>query len=161
MSPNCQGHHVTRLLWTSSVNRCLQLVGNKTKMYNLQAQHRHRPCITRNSHNLGLARLLWGNRVSVCSLSTASMSGGRLSGVGGSLPTVVWVKCRAPFPAPATSAPWKCPSCGMLCHRWPPLGRSGYLRKSFLNVPHPESPNHGYKAETGDRSQEDHSDVPQ
>lgn len=98
---------------------------------------------------MGLVRLLRGNRVRVCSLSTASMSRGRLSGVGGSLPTVVRVKCRGSVSCPRHLSPVEV-SC--VRHAVPSLASSW---ESFLNVPHPVSPNHGYKAETGDVSQED------
>lgn len=69
---------------------------------------------------------------------------GRLSGVGGSLPTVVRVKFRGSISCPCQLSPVEV---SFVQHAVPSLASSW---ESFLNVPHPESPNHGYKAETGD-----------
>lgn len=145
---------------TSSVDGCLQLVGNKTKMCNLQAQHRHRPRMTRNSHHLGLARLLWGNRVSVCSLSMASMSRAGSREWGARSPRGCGLSAELhflPLPPQPRGSVLRAACCAILGLL---LAGAVIYRKSFLNVPHPESPNYGYKAETGVRS-EDHSDVPQ
>lgn len=135
--------------------RCCQPVCGETRFYRLQMPRRQRPSVTTNHHTLRPARLLWGNRVRVCSPSTASMAGGWLPGVGGSPPCGRESMQGLRFPTSSRPQPrgsilptagWELPSAFSRPERWfiDSLSRM-FLTQNILTA--------GANADTGNRLQ--------